>query len=144
MMRLGSSLVLVLGTVSLNACTLESFEIEPCEQNGTVGFRIAPIDGWFSGYLPRPNDIFVRTSDGRSYEEARVWATRLNYNGPDDKDFESRPAQTMVLYGQKFHGWELEQPPKPMSHGLNYSVHISDGGHNGHAKFRFGEPLPDC
>lgn len=144
MVRRVSWLLPAFAIASLNACTLESFEVVACERGETIGFRINPIDGWLRDYEPRPESIFVRTNDNRNYEDARVWETRLNYHGPNDETFESRPARNLVLYGQKFDGWQLVQPPKPLSAGQAYRVFISDGGHNGWAEFEFGKPLPDC
>lgn len=129
---------------SLSSCTLENFEVAPCKLGQTIGFRISPIDGWFHDYVPRPASIFVRSIDKRRYEDARVWETHLNYHGPGDKKFESRPTRRLITYGQNFVGWEVEQGPKSLLRGIKYVIRMSDDGHHGWAEFEMGTPLPVC
>ena len=128
----------------LSACTLESFKVEPCKVGDIIGFRIAPIEGWFSDYEPRPTDVMVRSNDDRNYQDAKVWATRLNCCGPDDSKYKARPVRRFIVYGQKFAGWELEQAPKSLAVGQSYRFVISDGGHHGDGIFEIGKQLPAC
>jgi hypothetical protein len=128
----------------LSACTLQGFELQPCEVGDMIGFRIAPIEGWFSDYDPKPDEVMVRSNDNRSYEDAKVWATRLNYSGPNDSKYEARPVRRFIVYGQKFDGWELMQGSKSLSVGQSYMVVISDGGHHGRGIFEVGKRLPAC
>ena len=139
MVRLSSALLPLLAAASLSSCTLESFEVGACQLGDTIGFKIVPIDGWLRDYQPRPDELYVRVADSRSYEEAVVWATGLSYD-----DFDKRTPRKIIAYGQQIPGWEVQQPPKPLSEGVRYSLSISDGGHHGWAEFEAGKPLPAC
>lgn len=143
-MRRVLSLVPLLALVPLSACSLEGFAVEPCMAGDTIGFRIAAIDGWFRDYHPRPESLFVRVNDGRSYEEARVWAARLPFNGTEDSAYGIRPPRSLIIYGEQLAGWEAEQPPEGLSQDQTYYVFISDGGHHGRAVFTLKEPWPAC
>lgn len=144
MARLPLWLFPIVAVAPLCACTLEHFEVEPCKAGRATGFRINPIDGWFRNYQPRPDRVLVQTDDDRHYKDRRVWETELIYSGPGDKTFETRPSRTLITYGEKFGGWKIEQPPKPLSEGVSYRVWIDDSGHSGTAVFEAGEPLPAC
>lgn len=139
MVRLTSALFSLLAVTSLSSCTLESFDVEACELGDTIGFKIDPIDGWLRDYQPRPAELYVRVADSGRYEDAVVWATRLSY-----EDFDKRTPRKVIAYGQQIVGWEVQQPPKPLSKGVRYSLSIADGGHQGWAKFELGKPLPAC
>jgi hypothetical protein len=129
----------LLAAASLSGCTLESFEVGACQLGDAVGFKIAPINGWLRDYHPRPVELYVRVADSRSYEEAVVWATGLTYD-----DFDKRKPRKIIAYGQQISGWEVQQPPKPLSEGVRYSLNISDGGHHGRVEFEAGKTLPAC
>lgn len=139
MVRLPPATISLLAVASLSSCTLENLKVEACELDDTVGFRISPIDGWVRDYQPRPDELYVRVADGRRYENAVVWATRLNHD-----DFDKRASRTLIVYGQRILGWETQQQPKPLSRRVGYAVSISDGGHHGRAKFELGKPMPAC
>lgn len=139
MVRLSSALLSLLAVASLSSCTLENFEVGACQLGDAVGFKIVPIDGWLRDYQPRPNELYVRVADGRSYEEAVVWATGLTYD-----DFDKRTPRKIIAYGQQISGWEVQQPPKTLSEGVRHSLSISDGGHHGRVEFEVGEQLPAC
>ena len=141
--RLAFRLMLLL-PLTLSGCSLEPFEIQPCELGGSLGFRIEEIDGWFSDYQPRPVSVLIRADDNLSYREPPLWETHLKYFGPGDRIFESRPARKLITYGQRFPGWTLDQAPRALMSGQKYWVHISDGGHDGDATFEVGKTLPAC
>lgn len=130
--------------VPLSACSLRPFDVEPCEVGEIIGFRIAPIEGLFSEYEPRPTSIMVRINDDRDDNEAQVWSVDLNYSSTDDSKYKTRPVRRFIVYGQKFAGWELEQSPKSLSKRQSYRIDISDNGHYGTALFEAGKPLPAC
>ena len=139
MVRLSYTLLSLLLAASLTSCTLESFEVEACQLDEDIGFKIAPIDGWLRDYQPRPHELHVRIADSRPYEEAVVWATSLSH-----VNFDSRIPRKIIPYGQQIAGWEVQRPPKPLSEGVRYSIWMSDGGHNGGVEFKVGKQLPVC
>ena len=143
-MRPAPTLLLLLAFLPLGGCSLEGFDVTPCQAGETVGFAIAPIKGVFSDYQPRPSDISIRLKDDRSWEEAAVWSASFPYNGPEDEAYESRPAHKLIVYGKPIAGWEATIHPKPLENGLSYAVKISDGGHHGWLDFEMGKPLPAC
>ena len=130
--------------VTLSGCTLESFEVEPCSSNGTVGFRIHKIDGWFRDYQPRPHRVLVRTRSGPGSAYPGVWSTDLKYYSDRDNGFDTRRARTHILYGQPIAGWDIDKAPQRLVHGAIYGVVIDDGGHGGWATFVAGTRLPRC
>ena len=136
---------LILFTIApLYACAPPSFEVVPCDVGGKMGFRIAPIEGWFSDYEPRPTSISVRTTDRQSYERDTVWETELPYNGLENDGFPARPVREFIVYGQKMSGWEIQQTPKSLTNGQMYLVIVSDGSHSGSAEFKIDKPLSAC
>ena len=143
-MRAATSPLFLLAILPLGGCTLESFEVTPCQAGETVGFAIAPIEGLFSDYQPRPSDISLRGDDERGWDEAAMWSAHMPMKGPEDANYRNRPSHRVIKYGQPLAGWETERPAKPLEQGQTYRVHISDGGHNGRAEFEMGKPLPAC
>lgn len=139
MFRLSSAMLSILAASSLSSCTLENFEVEVCQIGDAVGFKIVPIGGWLRDYQPRPHELYVRVADSRPYEEAVVWATGLA-----SEHFDERLPRKIIAYGQQISGWDVQQPPEPLSERVRYSLRISDGGHHGNADFEFGKPLPAC
>ena len=139
MIRMSSALLCLLPVALLSSCTLETFDMEACDLDDSIGFKIFPINGWHREYDPRPSDLFVQVADGQPYDQAVVWATRLRYD-----DFGKRTPRKLIAYGERLLGWEVQQPPKPLSKGIRYRVHVSDGGHNGNAEFEIGKALPVC
>jgi hypothetical protein len=117
---------------TLAGCSLKDFEVTPCSANGRLAFRIHEISGWLRDYQPRPRMIIVH-----GYGAGRVWSVREN-------TLEERPARKVILYGQLFPGWAVEERPHKLRPGEKYHVYITDGGHSGSADFVAAEPLPDC
>ncbi len=144
-MRSRPSALLLLAIPPLGGCTLESFDVTACQAGETFGFAIAPIEGVFSDYQPRPSEIWIRSNDGSDYREAVVWAARLPYtvNG-DNSAYDTRPSRQLIVYGEQLPRWNVNHGPKPLADGQAYSAHFSDGGHNGSAEFEMGKPLPAC
>jgi hypothetical protein len=143
-MRIRPFVLLFLGILPLGGCTLEGFDVTPCQAGETVGFAIAPIEGVFSDYQPRPSELWIRASNDRDYREAVVWAARLPYtiNG-DNSAYDTRPSRKLIIYGEQLPRWNINHS-KPLAEGQTYSAHFSDGGHNGWAEFKYGKPLPAC
>ena len=123
--------VSILGA-TLAGCSLEDFEVTPCSANGRLAFRIHEISGRLRDYQPRPGMIIVQ-----GYGAGPVWSVRSN-------SLEERPARKVILYGQLFPGWEVEERPQKLRPGIKYHVYITDGGHSGNADFVVDEPLPGC
>jgi len=127
--RLSASILVA----TLAGCSLEGFEITPCTANGRLAFRIHEIGGWLWDYQPRPGLIVVQ-----AWEPAHAaWSVRKN-------SLEERPPRKVILYGQLFPEWEVEQRPHELRSGTKYHIYITDGGHSGSADFVAGEPLPKC
>ncbi|MBU7581065.1 MAG: hypothetical protein KAF27_11470, partial [Porphyrobacter sp.] len=102
----------------LGGCSLEGFDVTPCQSGETVGFAIAPIEGVFSDYQPRPSDIWMRPQGDPKWDDAATWAAVLPMNGPDDETYHSRPSHKLITYGQPLAGWTVEHPPKPLEKGV--------------------------
>jgi len=144
-MRSRPSLLLLLAILPLGSCSLESFNVTACQAGEAVGFAIAPIEGVFSDYQPRPSDIWIRSNDARAWDKAVVWAARLPYTSTGDNSaHEERPSRKLIVYGEQMPRWNVEHGPKPLVQGQTYSAYFSDGGHNGWAEFEMGKPLPVC
>lgn len=139
------SALALLAIAPLGGCTLEGFDVTPCQAGETVGFAIAPIEGLFSDYQPRPSDIWIRSNDDRDWDKAVVWAARLPYRSTGDNEaHDTRPSRKVIVYGEQLPRWNVEHGPKPLVEGQTYSAHFTDGGHNGWAEFEYGKPLPAC
>lgn len=142
-MRAATSSLFLLAILPLGGCTLESFEVTPCQSGETVGFAIAPIQGLFSDYQPRPSEVWIRSDDDRAWDEAVVWAARLPYTSTGDNEaHDTRPSRKLIIYGQQFPRWIVDHGPKPLVEGQTYMAHFTDGGHNGWAQVEMGKPLP--
>jgi hypothetical protein len=144
MTRGGIRVLLVTLLFSLNSCTLEGFDIVPCSLGDALAFRIKPIRGWFSDYQLRPNSILVLTRAGPQSKYPGVWGTDLKYYSNRDNGFDRRPARTVIAYGERIIGWDVDQAPQPLQKGRKYGVSMQDGGHSGWADFVVGESLPAC
>lgn len=138
------SRLVLLAFLPLGGCTLESFDLFPCQAGETVGFAIAPIDGMFSDYQPRPYRIWIRPRDEPNFDNPPTWASDLVYDSLEDDRLKDRPALTLIRYGERMAGWDDKHAPQALVAGVSYSVHISDGGQHGWAEFEMGKPLPAC
>ena len=140
-----ASALLFLAILPLGGCSLESFKVTMCQAGETVGFAIAPIEGVFSDYQPRPSELWIRSNNDRDYREAVVWAARLPYPiSGDNSAHDTRPSRKLIVYGESLPRWNVNHGPKPLVEGQAYSAHLSDGGHKGSAVFELGKPLPAC
>ena len=136
--------VLVLSVIPLSGCSLERFQIQPCQLNDKLAFRIEAIEGRFSSYQPRPHSVDVAAIDGPNSEYPGLWSTDLKYYSDRDNGYESRPERKLVIYGQTIHGWDVNGPPKSLKPGTKYYVTMSDGGHDGWGYFEAGNVTEVC
>jgi hypothetical protein len=152
MTRMHSRSVLVCVALALSGgCTLEGFQVTPCQLNGQLAFRLHPIDGWFIDYQPRPMSVLVQEDlDGgngdflnSAHRRRGLWSAELKYDG-DGGVYQKRPSRQLIVYGQRLPRWEVEKAAKPLINGKNYRITIADSGRYGYADLTAGGPLPAC
>lgn len=88
--------------------------------------------------------VLFRESNGPRSRYPGVWSAEFKYYSNRDNGYDRRPVRKLMVYGQRLPGWEVSQAAEPLRQGIDYEIHIGDGGHSGYAAFTSGETLPNC
>ena len=136
-------LAIAIASVGLTSCSLESFDVRPCLQEGRLAFDLGTYSTWFGLFKvdPRPGHIWVGV---RGYpEEGREYQPKWEVFPDLDHDA-NRERRSRIYYGVAPTGTTISVAARPLVRGPEYVVGVQDGGHSGSAVFRLDGSVPQC
>lgn len=123
----------------MSSCQPNEIVIKACTASERLAFWIEDTDGWFFNSLPRPFSAEI-------YEPfvQPMWDTQVPHDLIGNALHTYQPKRKIILYGQRFEGWEIRTPAQALSKGKAYHVEIWTDGGRGRLELKAGRELPDC
>lgn len=134
-----SPIVVAICATLLTSCSPYPIEINACLVRGKLAFHVENTRGWFSDSVARPWSISVF-----EYRTKLAWETKVPYGLADNWGHTYQPQRSVILYGDRYAGWEIQQEAQPLTRGKNYIVTIWSDGGEGTVDMIYGNKLPPC
>jgi hypothetical protein len=134
-----ATIVLVTVATLLTSCSPHPIEIQACLVEEKLAFHVENTRGWFFDSVARPWSVSVF-----EYRTKSAWETTVPYGLADNREHTYQPQRSVILYGNRYAGWEIQQEAQPLITGKNYIVTIWSDGGQGHLDMIYGTKLPSC
>ncbi|MFZ2998435.1 hypothetical protein [Sphingobium sp.] len=134
-----ATVVLVTVATLLMSCSPRPVEIQACLVGEKLAFHVENTRGWFSDSVARPWSVSVF-----EYRTKSAWETKVPYGLAENREHTYQPQRSIILYGDRYAGWEIPREPEPLSRGKAYVVTIWSDGGQGMLDMVYGTTLPPC
>ena len=132
-------IVAVTSATLLTSCSPSPIEIYACLLGKNLAFHVENTRGWFSDSVARPWSVSVF-----EYRTKLAWETKVPFGLADNREHTYQPQRSIIRYGDRYVGWEIQQEAQPLIRGKNYIVTIWSDGGKGHLDMIYGTELPSC
>ena len=121
----GRVFVLMAASLSLLSCSPKSIPIGVCLAGSKLAFWVGDAKRWFffkSKARPWSVSVYGQKVSVHESVVGPAWETETRQNT-------YRLMRNLIVYGDKFPGWDIKTEAQPLQRGRKYSVEIwTDGG----------------
>lgn len=131
--------ILIAGLMLLASCSPKSIPAGTCLLGSRLAFWLGETTHWFFFKTEvRPWEVTVYGPSGTA------WETSVPYDLIENWQHTYQPKRRLVVYGERYAGWELPTKPQALEPDKKYHVEIWSDAGRGMIDMVAGRPVPQC